>query len=366
VHFVIFCSDIQHFEWQVVIQKMEGGTVQFIIFLLIIIVIKESLVEAVSLEATPTELAKSGDTITLTWKDMTTPSDLDWLGIYTPPESTDDHFIGYILLSSCKGWESGMGTYEFVALNMRAPYEFRLFKGYPPDAETHLDEDKNPLPSTKLRLAVSPTVRFHHPNQPTQLHLSLTSNMSEMRVMFVTKDPLRSFVQYGRNADNLHLSVEALSQTYQQSDMCAAPANSAIGWRDPGFIHTALLHELDSGARYFYKVKSCLHPPFFLYPPSFGSRYYKNPEACMCICNFSQSPMLLDVQVSCISSLRVQSTLLSFSASLLVYFSPSCNMEFYCNRNLCLRISLGQNSGEGNSPSVCRLCVVNSWQYRSL
>jgi hypothetical protein len=307
---------------------MEGGTVQFIIFLLIIIVIKESLVEAVSLEATPTELAKSGDTITLTWKDMTTPSDLDWLGIYTPPESTDDHFIGYILLSSCKGWESGVGTYEFVALNMRAPYEFRLFKGYPPNAETQLDDDKNPLPSTKLRLAVSPTVRFHRPNQPTQLHLSLTSNMSEMRVMFVTKDPLRSFVQYGRNADNLHLSVEALSQTYQQSDMCAAPANSAIGWRDPGFIHTALLHELDSGARYFYKVKSCLHPSFFLYPPSFGSRYYKNPEACKCICNFSQSPMLLDVQVSCISSLRVQSTLLSFSASLLVYFSPSCNMEF--------------------------------------
>jgi len=235
---------------------MEGGTIQFIIFLLIIIVIKESLVEAVSLEATPTELAKSGDTITLTWKDMTTPSDLDWLGIYTPPESTDNHFIGYILLSSCKGWESGMGTYEFVALNMRAPYEFRLFKGYPPDAETPLDEDKNPLPSTKQRLAVSPTVRFHRPNQPTQLHLSLTSNMSEMRVMFVTKDPLRSFVQYGRNADNLHLSVGALSQTYQQSDMCAAPANSAIGWRDPGFIHTALLHELDSGARYFYKVGS--------------------------------------------------------------------------------------------------------------
>ena len=96
---------------------MECGTVQFIVFLLIIILIKESLVqaEAISLEASPSTLHSSGDTLTISWRNLDAPTQFDWLGIYTPPESLDEHFIGYILLSSIEGWQGGNGTYIFPA-----------------------------------------------------------------------------------------------------------------------------------------------------------------------------------------------------------------------------------------------------------
>ncbi|CAK9261955.1 unnamed protein product [Sphagnum jensenii] len=125
---------------------MDGGTVQFLIFLLIIILIKESVMESL--------------------------------------KSLDDYCVGYTLLPSCKGWKSGAGLYQFMALNMQVSYGIGLFESYPRDAEAvPLNEDQNPLPTA------SPAVRFHHPNQ--------------------------------------------LYPTSQQPDKCDTPSNSTVGWRDP-------------------------------------------------------------------------------------------------------------------------------------
>jgi hypothetical protein len=163
--------------------EMDGGTVKFLIFLLIIILIKESFMEVVSLEATSRGLPKSGNTITwVTWKDLTTPLEI---GINPQSlKSLDDYCVGYTLPPSCKGWKSGAGLYQFMALNMRVSCGIGLFESYPRDAEAvPLNEDQNPLPT------VSPAVRFHHPNQ--------------------------------------------LSPTSQQPDKCDTPSNSTVGWMDP-------------------------------------------------------------------------------------------------------------------------------------
>lgn len=104
---------------------MDSGTVQFLIFLLIIILIKESFMEVVSLEATSRGLAKSGNTITwVTWKYLTTPLEI---GINPQSlKSLDDCCVGYTLLPSCKGWKSGAGLYQFMALNS----EFHMELGF--------------------------------------------------------------------------------------------------------------------------------------------------------------------------------------------------------------------------------------------
>lgn len=137
---------------------------------------------------------------------------------------------------------------------MRAPYQFRLFRGYPPSEDTPLDEDSIPIPSITTRLAVTELVEFSNYNELTQVRLSLTSNPTEMNVMYVTKQPLKTYVRYGKESDNLVVTAIASTKTYEQKDMCHAPANTSLGWRDPGFTHLAKMTKLEPGARYFYQV----------------------------------------------------------------------------------------------------------------
>ncbi|KAL3696146.1 hypothetical protein R1sor_010222 [Riccia sorocarpa] len=236
-----------------------GGTAQFLIFIMIIIIIKESLAKAASLDATPQTLQKSGDKIKLSLRGVAQPAEFDWLGFYNPADSDHNFFLGYILLSSCLGFmDSGSCEWEIPLGNMRAPYQFRAFRGKSVNvtANTTVDEDGDPLPVAESVLAVSSSVEFHNYNEPTQIHLALTSNPGEMRVMFVTRDPVRSFVKYGRKREHLHSIAKARMETYSQSDMCDSPANASIGWRSPGIIHDVVMENLQQGKRYHYQVGS--------------------------------------------------------------------------------------------------------------
>lgn len=212
--------------------------------------------DAATLDATPTTLQSSGDEVTLAWRDLESPSMHDWLGIYTPPASADDHYIGYILLSTCATWSTGACSLQIPMVNMRAPYNFRLFRGTDTSASgKHVpkDQEGNRLPDVSQRLAISPVVGFANYNEPTQVHLALTGKAGEMKVMFVTRDPLNGVVRYGVSKGNLRTKVGTTATTYTQIDMCDSPANS-VGWRDPGYIHTALLHGLQPGKRYYYQA----------------------------------------------------------------------------------------------------------------
>ncbi|XP_002987403.2 probable inactive purple acid phosphatase 2 [Selaginella moellendorffii] len=214
-------------------------------------------VDSVTLDVSPKVLDRSGEIITVEWSDLESPSPLDWIGIYTPPDSLDGNFIGYLLLSSSSAaWREDKGSLQLPLVNMRAAYQLRLFRGIPPSKSSRFDEDGNPLPSTDSRLAVSDDVQFASFNEPTQIHLSLTSNFGEVRVMFVTRDALECFILYGTEQDSLDLTVATKSITYQQGDMCDEPANTTLGWRNPGYIHDGVLGKLKPSKRYFYQVGS--------------------------------------------------------------------------------------------------------------
>eukprot|EP00249_Psilotum_nudum_P019448 c27256_g1_i1 orf=818-2812(-) len=235
--------------------KCTGGV---ILLVSIVVMLYRHKTAALTFDVFPKILNHSGDAVSVQWNDLSFPSDLDWIGLYMPPDSDDDHYIGYELLSMCSGWALGSCIFNMSLVNMREAYQFRLFRGEISNTTepTPMDEDNNPLPSTAHCLAVSQNIEFLNFNEPTQIHLSLTSSSGQMRVMFVIRDPLQSYVRYGPETDRLDSTTEASFMTYRQFDMCDAPANTNKGWREPGYIFDGLMENLEPGKQYFYQVGS--------------------------------------------------------------------------------------------------------------
>ncbi|KAJ6910276.1 hypothetical protein NC652_021068, partial [Populus alba x Populus x berolinensis] len=49
-------------------------------------------------------------TVTISWSNIDSPSKLDWLGLYPPPDSLNEHSTGYKFQSSSPSWQSGSGS----------------------------------------------------------------------------------------------------------------------------------------------------------------------------------------------------------------------------------------------------------------
>ncbi|XP_060186328.1 probable inactive purple acid phosphatase 2 [Lycium barbarum] len=226
-------------------------------FFLILNFFSLSLSSLISISVTPKTLSKSGDLITIKWTNIPSPSKLDFLGIYSPPNSTHNNFIGYIFLSTRPEWESGSGSISIPLINLRSEYQFRIFKWTEHEVDPELmDEDHNPLPQTKHLLAESEVVGFEPGRGPEQVHLSLTGRENEMRVMFVTSDGEESYVRYGSGRVELGRVVGTRVGRYEKEDMCDGPANSSVGWRDPGYVHDGVMVNLEKGKKYYYQVGS--------------------------------------------------------------------------------------------------------------
>ncbi|KAF5449545.1 hypothetical protein F2P56_029978 [Juglans regia] len=230
----------------------------FIFFFFILSFFNASTPSPVSISVTPTVLRRSGDSILIQWSGIASPSKLDWLGIYSPPNSSNDTFIGYTFLSSSPNWRSGSGSISLPLVNLRSNYSFRIFSWLESEVDPHrLDHDHNPLPGTAHLLAESERVGFGPGRGPEQIHLAFTDNEDEMRVMFLTENGReRQYVRYGERENRLgHMAITRVGR-YEREDMCESPANESIGWRDPGWIHDGVMRNLKKGARYHYQVGS--------------------------------------------------------------------------------------------------------------
>ncbi|VFQ92251.1 unnamed protein product [Cuscuta campestris] len=210
----------------------------FFFFFSTLLNLSSSFASQVSISVAPPTVLRSGDPITIRWSGIDSPSKLDWVGIYSPPDSSNKNFIGYFFLSSSPGWEAGSGSISFPLVNLRSAYQFRIFRWSESEINPRRqDHDQNPLPGTKHLLARSDEIRFETGRGPEQIRLAVTGREGEMRVMFVTPDGKESSIRYGLTRGNLDRVVGTEVGRYEREDMCDAPANQSIGWRDPGYIH---------------------------------------------------------------------------------------------------------------------------------
>lgn len=109
---------------------------------------------------------------------------------------------------------------------------------------------------TKHLLAESKVVKFKVGSGPVQVHLAFTEREDEMRVMFVSWDGEERFVRYGLKEGEMGRVARTKAARYEREDMCDAPANESVGWRDPGWVHDGVMTGLAKGNRYFYQVGS--------------------------------------------------------------------------------------------------------------
>nr|GMD18300.1 probable inactive purple acid phosphatase 2 [Ipomoea batatas] len=213
----------------------------------------------VSISVSPKTLLRSRDPVAIWWSGVSSPSKLDWVGIYSPANSSHDDFIGYVFLSSSPGWENGSGFISIPLINLRSSYRFRIFRWNESEVDvTRVDKDHNPLPGTEHLLVESEEIEFKPGRGPEQVHLALTGRAGEMRVMFVTSHGEESFVRYGlaRTRKGLDQVAGTRVERYEKENMCGAPANQSVGWRDPGYIHDGVMINLENKQRYFYQVGS--------------------------------------------------------------------------------------------------------------
>ncbi|KAF5745436.1 putative Nucleotide pyrophosphatase/phosphodiesterase [Tripterygium wilfordii] len=228
------------------------------LILLSLLLLPPPSLSEVTISVSPKTLAKSGDTIQIQWSGVESPSKLDWLGLYSPPDSRHDNFIGYKFLSSSPSWKSGSGSISMPLINLRSNYSLRIFRWTESEVNPNRhDHDQNPLPGTAHLLAKSEEVGFFgSDDRVEQIHLAYTDNEEEMRVMFVTGDREERYVRYGlEDGAFVHVAATRVDR-YEREHMCDRPANESTGWRDPGWIHDAVMKDLKKGVRYYYQVGS--------------------------------------------------------------------------------------------------------------
>ncbi|XP_010931589.1 probable inactive purple acid phosphatase 27 [Elaeis guineensis] len=130
------------------------------------------------------------------------------------------------------------GSITFHVVNFRTDVAFVFFTG-------GFD--------TPCVLRRSDPIGFSNPNSPLYGHLSsIDSSGTSMKVTWVSGDNSPQQVQYGDGN-----SATSQVTTFTQDDMCGkmSPAKD-FGWHDPGYIHSAVMTDLQPSQKYSYRYGS--------------------------------------------------------------------------------------------------------------
>lgn len=169
------------------------------------------------------------------------PSPHNWIGSFTPPETPDLYPFQRFPI------EKTEGKLKLYIVNGRKDFEIRLF-----------------INSTSQVL--KSTIKVDE-NYPTQGRIELTNDPTEMNVNWVSNSNKNPIVLYRKEGETDFKQVTAVSDTYKRDDMVDAPANQdysddgeikykSRAWWEPGYLHLAVLKNLQTNTRYFYKFGS--------------------------------------------------------------------------------------------------------------
>ncbi|GLU16926.1 hypothetical protein SLE2022_333310 [Rubroshorea leprosula] len=186
------------------------------------------------------------------------PSDDDWVGVFSPANFSASTCLAdnprvyppllctapikyqYANYTSPEYKSTGKGSLKLQLINQRSDFSFALFSGG--------------LLNPKL-VAVSNKVAFTNPNVPVYPRLAQGKEWNEMTITWTSGygiDEAEPFVEWGPKGQNNKRSP-AGTLTFGRESMCDAPART-VGWRDPGYIHTAFLKGLWPNRLYNYKL----------------------------------------------------------------------------------------------------------------
>ncbi|ESQ54827.1 hypothetical protein EUTSA_v10024691mg [Eutrema salsugineum] len=185
------------------------------------------------------------------------PTSDDWVGVFSPAKfdsstcwpTNGKERSPYMCSSPIKYMyakndpeytKSGKVIFKFQIINQRADVSFALFSGG--------------LGNPKL-LAVSNPVAFVNPKAPVYPRLALTKNWDEMTVTWTSGYNINEavpFIEWSSKGLPSRRSP-AGTITFNRNSMCGDPARG-VGWRDPGFFHTAFLKELWPNREYTYRL----------------------------------------------------------------------------------------------------------------
>lgn len=186
------------------------------------------------------------------------PSTDDWIGVFSPanfsaskcsPESprafppllcTAPIKFQYANHSNSQYMESGKGKMKLQLINQRSDFSFALFTGG--------------VFNPKL-VAVSNAIAFANPKAPVYPRLAQGKKWNEMTVTWTSGygiDEAEPFVEWG-SIGGEKIQSPAGTLTFHRNSMCGAPART-VGWRHPGFVHTAFLQELWPNSVYTYRL----------------------------------------------------------------------------------------------------------------
>jgi hypothetical protein len=220
----------------------------------------------VSITATPNLLGAHGETqewVTVSFTKSPGAAPGDWVALFSPAKFDGSQCLQdlnltnegdaqpyicnapikfqYANSSSPDYVETGKGSLTFLVINQRYDYAFGFFSG----------DVTNPVLE-----GVSSTFTFKNPNAPVWPRLALGKEWDELTVTWTSgynDADARPVVVYKWEEDKDWKLVVAVTLTYTKSDVCGPPA-STLGWRDPGYTHTAFLKNLWPLSTYTYKV----------------------------------------------------------------------------------------------------------------
>uniref|UniRef100_K3YLE6 Purple acid phosphatase n=1 Tax=Setaria italica TaxID=4555 RepID=K3YLE6_SETIT len=237
-------------------------------------------------QATPSLLGDKGeDTDRVTVKYGRTKRSVDdWIAVFSPADFNSGKcpnpasYPGEPLLCtapmkyqyanySARYTNPGDGSIRFQLIDQRADFAFALFTGG--------------LENARL-VAVSKPVAFRNPKAPVFPRLAHGKIHDEIAVTWTSGydiAPTYPFVERGAVGCGTQPSLAAArgTLTFNRGSMCGEPART-VGWRDPGFIHTAFMKGLWPNKEYYYKIGHELQdgsvvwgkPYTFRAPPSTG------------------------------------------------------------------------------------------------
>ena len=119
-------------------------------------------------------IVRNGQYVNVTWQGIQNASCEDFIALYCPTNSKENDYFDFFNVDESSTYIQGYGKYSVQLFNVRTNCEMRYFR-------------QNISQNWQEFVAKSNIIMFEGgPEMPLQIHLALTGNSTELRVMWVS------------------------------------------------------------------------------------------------------------------------------------------------------------------------------------